>query len=63
MNGFLLSGCPGCHLGEQEVILNTSGCRLSTKIKALGEKSCFEEQNPFCVLLLVSILSHALKTA
>ena len=39
MNGFLLSGCPGCHLGEkeQDVILNTPGCRLSCKNKALGE--------------------------
>ena len=31
MNGFQLSGWPGCHLGEQGVILNTPGCCLSCK--------------------------------
>ena len=31
-------GCPGCHLGEQEVILNTPGCRLSCKNKSIRRK-------------------------
>ena len=61
MNGFLLSGCPGCHLGEQEVILNTPSCRLSCKNKSIKRKSCIEEHTPFCVLLLVSILNSCLE--
>ena len=42
---------------EQEVILNIPGCRLSYKNKSIKRKSCFEEQTPFCGLLLVSILN------
>ena len=46
---------------EQEVILNTLGCRLSCKNKSIKRKSCFEEQTPFCGLLLVSILNSCLE--
>ena len=45
---------------EQEVILNTPGCRLSCKNKSIKRKSCFEEQTPFCGLFLVSILNSCL---
>ena len=43
----------------QEVIQNTPGCRLSCK--SVKRKSCFEEQTPFCGLLLVSILNSCLE--
>ena len=46
---------------EQEVILNTLGCRLSCKNKSIKRKSCFEEQTPFCGLLLVSILNSCIE--
>ena len=46
---------------EQEVILNTLGCRLSCKNKSIKRKSCFEEQTPFCGLLVVSILNSCLE--
>ena len=46
---------------EQEVILNTLGCRLSCKNKSIKRESCFEEQTPFCGLLLVSILNSCLE--
>ena len=46
---------------EQEVILNSLGCRLSCKNKSIKRKSCFEEQTPFCGLLLVSILNSCLE--
>ena len=46
---------------EQGVILNTPGCRLSCKNKSIKRKSCFEEQTPFCGLLLVSILNSCLE--
>ena len=46
---------------EQEVILNTPGCRLSGKNKSIKRKSCFEEQTPFCGLLLVFILKNSKK--
>ena len=48
-------------LREQEVILNTLGCRLSCKNKSIKRKSCFEEQTLFCGLLLVSILNSCLE--
>ena len=47
---------------EQEVILNYLGCRLSCKNKSIKRKSCFEEQTPFCGLLLVSILNSCLES-
>ena len=46
---------------EQEGILNTLGCSLSFKNKSIKRKSCFEEQTPFCGLLLVSILNSCLE--
>ena len=46
---------------EQKGILNTLGCRLSCKKKSIKRKSCFEEQTPFCGLLLVSILNSCLE--
>ena len=49
-------------LREQEVILNTLGCRLSCKNKSVKRKSCFEEQTLFCgLLLIVSILNSCLE--
>ena len=46
---------------EQEVISNIPGCRLSCKKKSIKRKSCFEQQTPFCGLLLVSILNSCLE--
>ena len=46
---------------EQEVIWNTLGCCLSCKNKSIKRQSCFEEQTPFCGLLLVSILNSCLE--
>ena len=42
-------------------MLNTLGCRLSCKKKSIKRKSCFEEQTPFCGLLLVSLLNACLE--
>ena len=46
---------------SSQVILNTLGCRLSCKNKSIKRESCFEEQTPFCGLLLVSILNSCLE--
>ena len=41
--------------------MNTLGCRLSCKNKSIKRESCFEEQTPFCGLLLVSTLNSCLE--
>ena len=57
MNGFLLSGCPGCHLGEKnkELYWTLRVAVSVVKIKALSENLAF------CGLLLVSILNSCLE--
>ena len=46
---------------EQEVILNTLGCRLSCKNISIKRESCFKKRTPSCGLLLVSILNSCLE--